>query len=184
MKKTTTVLLVLTVLLFASEREAILSFVTGSLSAENYTHFGLSSQSEVGRLTLGESIEIYDVDSDSLKTYPASGIGRKSTTHFCEVVLDGIPQFLVLVDAEEGAVSMGYRQLALELIKMEKLFAVSSSEVTIYRATQINSFLFSVPSTGERSENLTVLRPGWEQRRALLADFNETVMSLRAGLGQ
>lgn len=184
MKKSVSILLFVVTMLCAGEREDILSFITSSLSPANYAYFGVSNQVDEDRLELGETVKVIDVHNDSLKAYPNSSIGTKSSTDFRVVTLDGVPQFMVLVDAQQGTVSIGYRQLALELTKMVNRFDVNASDVTIYRATQINSFLFSIPTSKSRSANLTVLRPNWDKERTLLADFDVTVSNLKAGLEQ
>lgn len=182
MKKSVSVLLLLVVISVANENEAILAFIRSSLSPANVTHFGLSSLEERGGLTLGAEIALYNVRNDSLRLYPESSIATKASTQFRVVEYNGVAQFLVLVDSIRGPVAIGYRQLAEELKKMESLFSINASEVVLYRATQINSFLFSIPTSTTRYKNLTILRPEWNKARTPLVPFEKTVLSLCAGL--
>lgn len=183
MKKGLFILCLLVAISFAEKNDALFDFIRGSVTPANYTHFGLTSHADVEKLEVGARIELIDVLNDSLKSSSVGNIGAASNACYVVMLLDGKATFMVLVDNEKGPVVVGFRQLANELRKMETKFDVDMEEVTLYSATQINSFLFSLPSKS-RGENLTVLQPEWDTKRVVLTSFSETVNMLRSRIGE
>lgn len=180
MKKTLMLFLSFISLAVAGQSEDIMAFVRGSVVEMNATHFGLTSVGQLESCLVGEAISVIDVSSDSLTMSISGSVGELATTSFYPILVEGKPLFMVLVDSEMGPVSVGYRQLAVELEKMRSTYEVALEDIELYRSTQLNSFLFSLPETENRAKNLTLLQPDWDNKRSPLTSYSETVSLLKS----
>ncbi len=151
----------------AYETEQVHHFLNTSVHEGNATKLGFTSVNDVSNAQLGVPLTFATVENDSLDSYPATGFAAQSDFIYVPVLIDNRAVCFIIVDDSGKAVSLGYKQLAAELNKVEEIFDVALESITLYSSHQISSYLFSIPTQSRSDEpNLTILQPGWDRSRS------------------
>ncbi len=166
--------------LFAMDEMQIRQFITGSICNENATYLGFSPEENLNEICFGEELAIGDIVNDSLENYPNTGFAEKLEQKYVPVILGNSIRCFVIIDREGYAVSLGYRTLAVELTKIAQHFNTPLESVELYRSSQVNSYLFSIPTkTRGESPNLTLLNSVWNGSRSALTSEETTIQMLQ-----
>ena len=163
--------------------QKVRSFVLSSITETNKHYLGFTAQDNLNHIFLGAPLSIREIDTDSLSTYPHSSFYTNASYVYVPVMIDNSVRCFVVVDSSATPVSLGYEQLAQELTKISQRYQLSLGAIELYRATQINSYLFSVPlKNRESAPNLTILAQGWDKNRSELASEEHTVKVLQSSI--
>ncbi len=174
-------LLLISISLSAMDEIQIREFVRGSVTDANAGHLGFYVGENIDNIVLGQVVPILDINNDSLKTYPLTGFSSKADQGYVPVSMNGSVRCFVIVDGSGVAVSLGYRKLAEEMNKISDLYNLPFEAITLFRSTQINSYLFSVPSViKSEKNNLTVLQADWEQSRTGFTTEADIISQIRS----
>lgn len=183
MKLLTLILITVASSIPAMDLIQIRQFISGSVINSNAVSLGFDSVSQTKEIVFGKPLSIDDVNQDSLKTYPQTGFSNTTKIKYLPVyVKDSIRCFAIL-DSTGKAVSVGYTKLAQELSRTASNHGIALESIQLYRSTQINSYLISIP-TNSREKNLIVLEPNWDSMsRSTYPEESETIERIRRGGG-
>ncbi len=174
----------LTVAAWAIDSTELQQFVTGSIVPQNAHYLGFQVTDNIAAITFGTPLMIGDISNDSLENYPESSFSEELSERYVPVILDESIRCFIIIDENDHPVSLGYRKLAEEMTKIAESNTIPVESIALYRSSQINSYLFSVPtrSRGE-TPNLTILEPNWNRSRSGFTDESTTIAVLRDAMG-
>ena len=160
------------------------NFITSSITPQNAHYLGFTKNDDKSKIVLGEAITLWIVRDSLLSHYPQTPFAVPSSETYLPVILNGTIRCFATINRQGEATSLGHQQLAEELQYIADTYGVELSQIKLYLSTQINSYLFSVP-TKERGDepNLTVLRKGWNRSRSALSSEAVTIEELKAHRG-
>ncbi len=179
MKRVLVTICALASIVSAMDLTQIRQFIRGSVTTGNATMLGFDSADQTSRMDFGPALDLAAVHPDSLNSYPASGFSVSTKTQYLPVLVDGSVRCFAVIDSTGKAVSLGYVSLAKELSRAAELYGIDQESIKLYSATQINSYLVSIP-TISRSANLSILTPGWlGNSRSALPEESATIEQIR-----
>lgn len=169
-------MLIMPISISAADKVTLNRFVYGNIIPQNAKFFGLNSADEIDGVVFGTPLKIGQISEESIAQNVNGEYSVICNEQFIPVLKEGVVKFFVMVDSSGTPVSMGYKTLADELIRISKMYSVDINNISIYKSLSINAFLFSVPSV--RYENLTILKKDWDKTRSELSTLEETLALL------
>lgn len=98
MKRFLLISLLLSSSLFALNSTQVRAFIQKSVTPETYAPLGFLSMDEVQRAKIGAKLQLRDVESELLQSYPATDFSVESEISYYLVTVEEVPRCIAVID--------------------------------------------------------------------------------------